>query len=123
MRMQRSGENKENEFMPKESFIHPISVRTYLSYFGEGNEEIDFAKFDDKKYMYEKINSIEKPLFLRWGNVYEYVSQNLDELVNLLKSKIKNKQLDISYIDGADHGYGEKEEELGKQIVEFIKTI
>ena len=31
------------------------------------------------------------------------------------------KKLDIGYINNTDHGYTDKEEELGKQIVGFIK--
>ena len=38
-----------------------------------------------------------------------------------LDLKIKNENKDISYIAGANHNYTGKEEELGDQIVEFIK--
>lgn len=108
------------ELMPEESFDHPISVGAYLRYF-KYNKQIDFARFNDKNYDFKKINNIHIPLFLRWGNVYELVMQNLDELVEFLKSKIQNDKLDIGYIDGADHGYTGKEMILGKQIIEFIR--
>ena len=84
------------------------------------NKEIDFAKFGDKEYDFKEINNIEIPLFLRWGNMHELVIQNLDELVIFLKEKIKNERLDIGYIDGANHGYGGKEEQLAKEIIEFL---
>ena len=32
-----------------------------------------------------------------------------------------NENKDIDYIDGADHGYTEKETELAEQIIKFIK--
>ena len=112
-------EGKLDELMPLESFDHPISVKTYLRYF-KYNEKIDFARFSDKNYDFRELNNIQIPLFLRWGNQHELVIQNLDELVSFLKSKIKNKKLDIGYIDGADHGYTGKEEILAKQIIQFI---
>ena len=112
-------EGKERELMPEESFDHPISVKSYLRYF-KYNQDIDFAKFSDKDYEFIELNNIQIPLFLRWGNVYELVIQNLDDLVKFLKSKIKNDKLDIGYIDGADHGYTGKEKLLAEQIIKFI---
>ncbi len=112
-------EGKERELMPEESFDHPISVKSYLRYF-KYNKDIDFARFSDKDYDFKELNNIEIPLFLRWGNVYELVIQNLDELVEFLKTKINNKKLDIGYIDGADHGYTGKEKLLAEQIIRFI---
>lgn len=123
-KMMEYAENKEkegklNELMPEESFDHPISVKSYLRYF-KYNKDIDFARFSDKNYDFKELNNIEVPLFLRWGNVHELVIQDLDELVNFLKSKIQNNKLDIGYIDGADHGYTGKEELLSNQIIKFI---
>lgn len=112
-------EGKENELMPIESFDHPISVRSYLRYF-KYNQDIDFARFSDITYEYKELNNIDIPLFIRWGNIHELVIQNLDELIQILKSKIRNRQLDIGYINGADHGYTGKEEELSKEIINFI---
>lgn len=114
--------NKQNELMPVGSFIHPISVKTYLRYF-KYNEKIDFAKFNDNNYDFRELNNIDIPIFLRWGNIYELVVQNLDELVKFLKDKIHNKYLDIGYINGADHGYSSKEEILAKQIIQFCKNV
>ena len=107
------------ELMPKESFIHPISVKTFLRY-ARDNKAIDFAKYGKDSEL-EKLNNIEDPLFMRWGNNHEMIIQKADELVNLLSDIIKNERKDIDYIDGADHGYTGKEEILAKQIVDFIK--
>lgn len=113
-------EGNTNDLMPLDAFDHPISVKSYLRYF-KYNEEIDFARYSDKTYTFPELNNIEVPLFLRWGNVYELVIQDLNDLVKLLKEKIKNPKLDVDYIDGADHGYTGKEELLANQIINFIK--
>lgn len=112
-------EGKLLELMPSESFEHPISVKSYLRYY-KYNKDIDFARFSDSQYNFKELNNIDIPLFLRWGNVYELVIQDLNELVEFLKTKILNKNLDIGYIDGADHGYTGKEKILAEQIIKFI---
>ena len=121
MAIKKQEEGKESELMPKDVFIHPVSVKTYLRYF-KYNNEINFAKYEEENYDFKEINNIKVPLFLRWGNVHEMVIQNLDELIKMLKNKIKNPLLDIGYIDGADHGYWNKEEQLAFEIIKFLDS-
>lgn len=117
-------EDKEKEgnlynIMPKDSFIHPISVKAFLRY-ARDNKEIDFAQYGkDKEFV--KLNNIEVPLFMRWGNNNEMILQKAEELVTLVNNSLSNDKKDIDYIDGANHSYDGKEEILAKQIVEFIK--
>lgn len=116
--MEKENKKQEMDLMPFDSFDHPISVKSYLRYYRD-NEDIDFAKFADKEYDFKEINNIKIPLFLRWGET-DLVIQNLDKLIEFLKLKIKNNKLDIGYIKNTDHGYTNKEEILGKEIVRFI---
>lgn len=115
-------EGMENSLMPEESFIHPISVKTFLRYTID-NKDIDFARFSDEDYNYQKLNNIKVPIFMRWGNDRELIIQKADELCNMLKEKIHNESLDIGFIDGANHSYTGKEEILANEIKEFIKNI
>ena len=57
---------------------------------------------------------------MRWGNDRELIIQKAEELSTMLKSKIKNKNLDIGVIEGANHSYIGKEEILANEIVKFI---
>ncbi len=108
------------DLMPNASFIHPISVNTFLRY-AKYNNEIDFAQYSNENYNFEELNNIEVPLFMRWGNSNEMIEQSAEELVNLINRKIINQNKDINYIDGADHGYTGREEILANQIINFIK--
>ena len=114
-------EEKENklELMPTSSFIHPISVKTFLRYVRD-NKDIDFAKYGRDNEL-KKLNNIKAPLFMRWGNDNEMILQKADELVSMVSNLIQNKNKDINYIDGANHSYNEKEEILAKEIIEFVK--
>lgn len=114
-------EEKENklELMPTSSFIHPISVKTFLRY-ARDNKDIDFAKYGKDNEL-KKLNNIKAPLFMRWGNDNEMILQKADELVSMVSNLIQNQNKDINYIDGANHSYNEKEEILAKEIIEFVK--
>ena len=98
----------------------PVRPNTILQY-AEDNKKIDFAKFGDNRTTFKELNNIKVPLFMRWGNINELIFQGADELTQKLNEKIKNENKHISYIAGANHNYTGKEEELGDQIVEFIK--
>ena len=118
--MKESG--RELELMKSGSFIHPISVKSFLCY-SIDSEEIDFARYSDNEYNFDKLNNVDVPLFMRWGNNNEMIEQPADELISSLNSKVNNKFKNINYIDGADHGYTKKEDILAKEIVDFLKNI
>ena len=109
----------KNELMPKDAFIHPISVKSFLKY-ARDNKEIDFAKYSEEND-FKIINNINSPLMMRWGNNNEMILQSADEIVRNVNDKIINNKKDIGYIDGADHGYTDKEEMLAEQVINFIK--
>ncbi|MBE5819505.1 MAG: DUF1749 domain-containing protein [Clostridiales bacterium] len=113
-------EGKQMDLMPNGAFDHPISVKSYLRYFRD-NKDIDFAKFSEKDYDFKELNNIKSPLFIRWGEK-DLVIQKLTDLIEFLKTKITNAQLDISYIEKTDHGYTNKEKELAEEIIKFIKN-
>ena len=111
-------EKKEAEghlkyLMPSESFIHPISVKTYLRYLRD-YKEIDI---DD----YNMVSCIDIPVFMRWGTDNEMTIYQPEELNQLVSEKINHNNKDINCIYGANHSYDNYEEELAKQIDEFVK--
>lgn len=112
-------ENKLFDFMPLESFIQPISVKTYLKYV-KYYQNIDFARYNDNNYNFKELNSIDVPLFMRFGNVGEMIEQDAKELTEMLNKKVNIKDKNIGYIDGATHSYDEKEKVLAEQIVAFL---
>ena len=110
---------QKDEMMPEEAFIHPISVKTFLRY-ARDYQDINFANFGEDKEL-KKLNNIDVPLFMRWGNVNEMIVQMPEELVDIVNNTITNPNKDIYYIDGANHSYERKEEELAKQVVAFVE--
>ena len=108
----REQEGHLKYLMPPESFIHPISVKTYLRYLRD-YKQIDIDNYD-------LVSIIDIPVFMRWGTDNEMTIYKPEELIELVSSKIKHNNKDINCIFGANHSYDDYEEELGKQIVGFV---
>ena len=105
--------------LQEEAFPYPLSAKVFLRYAKNG-ADIDFAKFGNEEDNFEVLNSFKVPLFFRWGNVNEILSLDVQKQVEFIKRKINNKNLDANFIDGANHSYYGKEQELASQIVSFI---
>ncbi len=103
------------QLMPREAFIHPMCVKTYLRYMRD-YEQIDI---DD----YNIVKRADKPVFMRWGTVNEAILYKPQELVEKVSNNITGVKKDIEYIDGANHSYNGYEDELAEQIMNFIKSI
>lgn len=110
---EKEKQGKLDYLMPKESFIHPVSVKTYLKYLRD-YEDIDVDN-------YNIVSMIDIPVFMRWGTYQEMILQKPDELVGMVEKKINHNDKDINYIDGANHSYNDYEKELADQIILFIK--
>lgn len=110
------------DFMPFKSFIHPISVKSFLQY-TKNNENFDFARYDKVDDDFEVLNNIQCPIFMRWGNVNELIKQDAKDLAEFMNKKITNPNKNISYIDGANHSYHGKFEELSEEIKDFLSRI
>lgn len=111
-----NGENMD--LMPINSFIHPISIKTFLKYLDI--KDIDFAQYDNSNYEFEILNNIDVPIFMRWGNINELIKKTAIEQVELMNKKIRKSEKDINYIDGANHSYDGKEDILASQICTFL---
>ena len=115
----RRKRGKGNELVMLDPNFPPVKPNTILNYVDD-NKKINFAKFGDGRTSFKQLNNIKEPLFMRWGNVNELILQDARVLANTVNEKIKNKNKDISYIDGANHNYIGKEEILGDEICNFL---
>ena len=120
---EQKAENGElMDLMPFKSFIHPISVKSFIQY-TKHNEKFDFARYSIPYDNFEVLNSIKCPIFMRWGNVNELIKQDAKYLAEFMNKKITNPNKNILYIDGADHSYHGKNEQLAEEIKKFLGEI
>lgn len=104
--------NKGMELMPYNAFLSPISVKNYLRY----------MKIKEELNEYDQLKNVDIPLFMRWGNVHELIKERAEEHVKNVSSIINNDKKDINYIDGANHSYDGKEEQLAEEIKIFLQN-
>lgn len=92
-----------------------IAAGTYYYDFLPGGEN-DFIRYAEGENSRSSIlNSIDIPVLITFGNIDECV---LTQPIEIVKKYLKNNILGckIEVIDGADHSYTDKYEELGKVI-------
>ncbi len=109
-------ENKEKELIDFSIMANgKISAGTYYYDFLPGGEN-DFIRYSDGKNGESTIlNSIDIPVLIVFGNVDECVlTQPIDIVESYLNNNISNCNIQI--IDGANHSYTGKYEELGQII-------
>ena len=108
---------KGDKILALENFP-PVKPNTILNF--EKNTELDFFKYTDSNYKFEKLYNIKVPLFMRWGNSNELITIPAKDLVEIIKKRMINKKIDIDFIDGANHSYKNKEKVLAEQIINWI---
>lgn len=114
----KSFNEKEDVIIEVSNNFMPVKPKTALNYVQ--NKDIDFFKYNDKNFKFEKLNNIKVPLFMRWGNVNELISIDANDLVKLLNEKINNRNKDINYIENANHSYNGKEKILADEILKWM---
>lgn len=111
---------KGNELLRPEIYPKPISANTFNTIFNS-QSEFNTVFYEDENWKAESLNVIEEPLFMRYGTVNETTTKSADETVKLIKKLVKNEKLDVGYVNGADHSYHGKENELINEYIEFLK--
>ena len=111
-------EGKENELIDFSVMANgKIAAGTYYYDFLPGGEN-DFIRYvDGKNGKSEVLNSIDIPILVVFGDADECV---LTQPIEIVKQYLENniKKCHIEIIDGADHSYIGKYQELGDKIKE-----
>ena len=117
-------EGRGDHLMPEGSFFaYPISADTYLAFFGPESKRDTFP-FRNPQAEFEELAAIACPLLILFGNVNEYVLQDLDETVALMERKAKaSSRVDTGIIDGAPHSYLGREQELSRVIGSWLDDV
>ena len=118
---EKEQKNEVLDLMPEGSFIHPISVKTFLRY-AKYNENIDFARYSNEDDEFEVLNNIDVPLFMRWGED-DILRKSAKNQVGFMRVKLRNPEHNIWYIEGANHSYKGKEDVLEEENKGFIERF
>lgn len=113
-------EGNEEALITREYFLHPLSAKNFL-FINEIHGEIDVVPFGDNEPNFSILNNIECKLFMCWGKEKDMILQTPEELEEILKTNIKNQDLEIKFIEGTSHNYHFKEKETAQEILKFLK--
>lgn len=108
-----------DDLIKREYFLHPISAHNFM-FCSEIGGAGDLAPFGEKAPSFTAINSIDCGLFMRWGKERDMILQSPEELEKIIKENIKNKNLNVGFVEGTGHNYHFKERETAKEFIDFI---
>lgn len=113
-------EGKEDVFITREHFLHPMSAKNFL-FFNQIGGEADLVPFGASEPDFSALNNIECKLFMCWGKEKDMIMQSPEELEQILRNNITNKDFEIKFIEGTGHNYHFKEKETAQEILKFLK--
>lgn len=116
-------DGKGNKVLPKE--FSPVSYVTsaqmycgYLTDYGTGTLT-PYHSPNSKNW--KIISQAKQPMLVTFGSEDVYMKPSVKEAVEIIKEK--NKNIDVTIIEGASHSYLGYEKELVKIILNWIKKI
>jgi len=119
---------KGTNLVPKYISSYPMS---YQSIYDTINPEGDYNIFPfnndmnklnlSKKPLFSEFAKMKKPTLVIYGDKDEYCYGDVKKCVSLLQASVsKKRNFTFKIVPGADHGFTGKEEELAKNIVEWL---
>jgi len=108
-------ESPDGTILPPSFVFHAyISKETFLSHFGEGTL-FDSCHYHDRHRPFEELEDLSMPSLALFGSDDLIVNkQDIDEVYDSLAL------IDLTYLEGANHSYGGKEQELAAAIDSWL---
>lgn len=113
------------ELMPQELIG---SINTARRFLGLATHEATEQLFPDREFrgLLRVFSKIKTPTFVLFGGKDDYLFKDritASELINVFAFNYKGGKFRAQAIPGADHGFVEKEEELGKILIRWIMAL
>lgn len=85
------------------------------------NEALNILGLSQKQPLFDKFSKIKKPTLVVYGGNDEFCYGKVCECMEILKKHTNNaKSFEYLMVEGADHGFHGKEEELSKIVSEWL---
>ncbi len=111
-----------NTLMPLGTFFdYLLSAETFIECFKE-NSPLDMFPYRKHTLEDTKLKEVKIPKLIIFGNNGEFVLQNMDEIQSMyLDSHIESYHINV--IDGANHSYRGKENQLAETVCNWIQEL
>lgn len=115
-------ERHGNEFLPYWIHRSPITAKRYASFAMKGNTEADL--FDYETGNFRLLKRIKQPILAIFGDKEEHKTKDIKECLLLLKENaISSKKTDIAIVEGANHGFEDRERALSSFVVHWLNEL
>ena len=119
---QMVNENRDEELIKREYFLHPICARNFL-FINKIGGEIDMVPFGAERPNFNALSSIQCPLLMFWGKERDMIMQKPEELEKIIRANVTKSDLEIRFIPETGHNYRYKEKETASEIIQIINDF
>ncbi|MEK7502088.1 MAG: alpha/beta fold hydrolase [Patescibacteria group bacterium] len=110
---------KPHELMPLDHWPYIHDAQRFLSLYTSDSEEEIFCYSQENKNP-RTFQSVKLPILVVFAEKDEYLDRPISELQEWFKEKSRAIKIDFSIIEGADHGFNDKEQLVREEIFKFI---
>ncbi len=103
-------------------FVVQMSAATLLSVYGDSTVTDTFPLRLGESGDYDRLARVDVPILATLGNVDEAITVSAEEAAALLERQAtSSRRVRVAVIDGANHVYWGREEELARLISDFVE--
>ncbi|MGI0100346.1 MAG: alpha/beta hydrolase [Candidatus Micrarchaeaceae archaeon] len=112
---------KGNPLMPKRYMKEMYSSRRFLSFSDLKSVEARMFHYNPKRL--KEFSRIKVPVLAIFGSKEQYATMQVKECMDILKMNSGSKRFDHLIINGANHGFIGKEDELARAITKWVRDV
>jgi len=116
---QMINENRGDQLIKREYFLHAMSAKNFL-FFNQIGGIMDLVPFGAENPDLTFLNNIECPLLMIWGKERDLIMQKPEKLEKIITDNVKNPKLKVKFIADTGHNYRCKEKETAEEILDFL---
>ena len=119
---QMVNENRGEELIKREYFLHPMCARNFL-FFNKIGGAADLVPFGAEKPNLTALSSINCPLMMFWGKERDMIMQKPEELEKIIRTNTAKTDIEIRFIPETGHNYRYKEKETANEMIKIINNF
>ena len=121
-RMKQLVKQRKGEILLDNVSYLALTPKRYISLYEPGSVE-DVFDYYNKKPKLTAFSKIKQPLCIILAGSDEYTDRPVADILSVFKKHQRSANFHSAIIPGAFHGFGGKEKETVKAVIEWIKTI
>ncbi len=114
---------RSNELLPLKITANRFwSAARFLSVAREGMNEDTFPYYNPKR-KFNWVKNMRLPVSVLLGSKDQFADRPISEIMESFRRQIPEKYFTGKIIKGANHGFGKREKELGKEMADWMSSL